>query len=306
MGLFNSPPLILVLKINSLELYSPGRGYLGKVEFAPNVLNHLQIISIRRFNSEVVSFLSRFKAQKAILLLSPEVVQSGRNIYKTLIITLGRIGWKAYPVIPLSVFGGLANKEKLNHEDIDYILSNLKSLKSYNLVHFKNMGFKISKNIYFLIITIGLLSLGSVFFISKNHPKLTPITTEVTPTPSPVASPSSQLPSPSPSLTPSPTASASAEIAKENLKMEILNGSGITGQSSKLRDQLLTKGYKNIETGNDFGNKNTSTDVIFSLNVQKNIQDDIIKFLKKNFTNVASSVEDTLTKFDIIITTAKN
>lgn len=306
MALFNSPPLLLVLKDKTLEAYNPGHGYLGKIEFAPNVVNHLQIISIRRFNSEVVSFLSRFKAQKAILLLSPEVIQSGRNIYKTLIITLGRIGWRVNPVVPLASFGGLAYRERLDKDDIDCILSNPNALKSFNIVHFKSIGFNVSKNIYFLIIAITLLVLGSVFFISRNHPKPALKIAEVTPAPSPIAYPSPQLPSPSPSLIPSPTASASAEVSKDNLKIEILNGSGITGQSSKLRDQLLAQGYKNIETGNDFGNKSTSTDVIFSSNVQKDLQDGIIKFLKKNFTKITSIVDKTLTKFDIIITTAKN
>lgn len=307
MALIKSPPLVLVLNGKSLTLYERRAGFIGKIEFAPNVINHLQIVSKRRFNSEIVSFLSRFKRQSVIILISPEIINSGKNILKTLTETLQRIGWKINKVIPEAIFVSLNNKEKYEKEDIEHILSRAKPFKNYNLVNFKNIGFNFSKNIYFLITAIMLLISGSLFFIYKNHPKPVQITAKVAPEPSAILSPSPELisPSPSPAFTPSPAASASAEIAKEDLKIEILNGSGITGQSSKLREKLLKEGYKNIETGNDFGNNNSSTVIIFSSKVPEDIRSSLIKFLKKSFSKISSSIDDTLVKFDIIITTAK-
>ncbi|GAB4219367.1 MAG: hypothetical protein Fur009_5200 [Candidatus Microgenomates bacterium] len=51
-------------------------------------------------------------------------------------------------------------------------------------------------------------------------------------------------PSPLPSLTPTPS------FKKEDLKIQVLNGSGVAGKASEMKDILKKKGYSEIITGN--------------------------------------------------------
>lgn len=76
------------------------------------------------------------------------------------------------------------------------------------------------------------------FWMTRSKNSVSPVVT--TPTPSPVSQPFSQ-PSPTPAV----------EIpAKDAIKIQVLNGSGVKGAAGKVKDALLAKGYENVDTGN--------------------------------------------------------
>ncbi len=56
--------------------------------------------------------------------------------------------------------------------------------------------------------------------------------------------------SPSPSPTPTSTPTPTPVVNKEEIKIKILNGSGVKGKAGELRDILKEKGYQEILTGN--------------------------------------------------------
>lgn len=55
---------------------------------------------------------------------------------------------------------------------------------------------------------------------------------------------------PTPTISSTPTPTPAPQIKKDELKIKVLNGSGIRGQASKLSSYLKEKGYKDIVTGN--------------------------------------------------------
>ncbi len=122
------------------------------------------------------------------------------------------------------------------------------------------------------------------------------------------ASQSAKTPTPvekqsSVSATPTPEAGTSAQ-AKEDLQIQILNGSGVVGQAAKVKDMLAKQGFKNIKTSNSDEDNVEITKVLFALDVPKSIRAEIKKTLEEVFSQVE---EDDLGKdeknLDIQITT---
>lgn len=56
--------------------------------------------------------------------------------------------------------------------------------------------------------------------------------------------------SPSPTSVETPEASPAPEIKREDLKLQVLNGSGVAGAAGEAKELLEGLGYQNIETGN--------------------------------------------------------
>lgn len=96
------------------------------------------------------------------------------------------------------------------------------------------------KNIPWVPIGIGLGVVGVGLLLWRlvfANPQSTPETTEILlSTPSPLPSPS-----PSPSAT---------ELKREDMKIQVLNGSGVAGAAGKVKSSLETAGYENVGTGN--------------------------------------------------------
>ena len=74
-----------------------------------------------------------------------------------------------------------------------------------------------------------------------------------------------------------PTSAASQEVKTEKYPIMVLNGSGITGEASKLREILENAGFKVSETGN--AEKYDYTDTI--IKTKKNVETSYINDLKK-------------------------
>ncbi len=95
---------------------------------------------------------------------------------------------------------------------------------------------KLPKKEILLFLSSFIISFGLFYLLTNLNNFKSPISfVKTTPTPSP---------SPLPSPTPTPA------FKKENLKIQVLNGSGIAGKASEMKDILKKKGYGEIITGN--------------------------------------------------------
>lgn len=150
----------------------------------------------------------------------------------------------------------------------------------------KNSGSK------WVLIFIGLLILGGagIFFFTKSDNE--PIST---PTPSFNVAPIED------NATPSPVAS-SEPVKKEDVSIEIQNGTGITGEAAYLQTKLKALGYTDIKVGNASLTDNTETTVTFSKTLSQTVQDEIKTELEKIYKDVNVKTSSTQ-KSDVIIVT---
>lgn len=159
---------------------------------------------------------------------------------------------------------------------------------------------EVKKNLvrYFLIIAIisfliGLVSMAGINFLLKKSsfeiPFISRKTVEVTP-------------SPEPTITVEPTKITVVNLEEYNI--EVLNGSGITGAASKLKEALTTEGFKVISAGN--ANKSDYTDTIIS--AKKKVSSAYLEKLKENLKKTYTVVFDSKTliseasEADVVIT----
>lgn len=101
--------------------------------------------------------------------------------------------------------------------------------------------------------------------------------------------------------TETPSATATPEpVKKEDIKISILNGTGITGEAGYLQGQLRSLGYKAITIGNADTTSASSTKVTFSSTVSSGVVDEITEKLKTIYKTVETTTSK-LTGKDIEI-----
>lgn len=144
-----------------------------------------------------------------------------------------------------------------------------------------------------VIIFIGLLILGGagIFFFTKSSGEAIP-----SPTPS-----FGVVPIDEPETTPVPTKSPEP-VKKSDVSIEILNGTGISGEAKLLSDKLKTLGYSDITAGNAETTNNTETTVTFAKTLSQTVQDEIKKELDSFYKTVNVKTSSTQ-KSDVVVIT---
>lgn len=152
----------------------------------------------------------------------------------------------------------------------------------------KNNGSK------WLIIFIALLILGGagIFFFTSSANKVT-----ATPTPSFGVVPIEDKPTSTPTVTASP-----APVKRDEVSIEIQNGTGITGEAKLLQDRLKALGYSDITVGNATSTDNSETTVTFLKTLSQTVQDEIKKSLE-GFYKTVNVKTSTSQKSDVVIVT---
>lgn len=100
----------------------------------------------------------------------------------------------------------------------------------------------------------------------------------------------------------SPEATPSPSIDKTKIKIEVQNGTGITGEAAYLQDQLKSLGYSNIKVGNASSQDNTTTTVTFAKDTSSAVVDEITAKLEQLYKKVESKTSSTV-KTDVLIVT---
>jgi hypothetical protein len=106
-------------------------------------------------------------------------------------------------------------------------------------------------------------------------------------------------------VTPVTATATEGAVLKSDIKIKILNGSGITGLAGKTGDNLKALGYTNIEIGNAEGPTVTATDVIFSGRVTQAVKEEIVTELQKTFTGIETRQTPPVNTLDVLITIGK-
>lgn len=109
-------------------------------------------------------------------------------------------------------------------------------------------------------------------------------------------------PATTPMPTESPEASPAVELKREDLKIQVLNGSGVAGVADEAKDFLKGLGYQEIEVGNADSYDYEETEVAI-----KEDKKDYLKFLTKDLSEEYTLSSETKTldedsDFDVVIT----
>lgn len=113
-------------------------------------------------------------------------------------------------------------------------------------------------------------------------------------------------PTPTPTVTPTPTEVPISTVLKEELKIQVLNGTGTPGQAGTVRDVLKEAEFKNIEVADaEEQSGDRDAEVVFSQKVSSDEQKEIKKILEDTFASVSAKADKELKDFDVLITTGR-
>ena len=93
-----------------------------------------------------------------------------------------------------------------------------------------------------------------------------------------------------------------ASVDKSKVKIEVQNGTGITGEAAYLQTQLKNLGYTNISVGNASSQDQTKTTVTFAKSLSSTIVDEITKKLKDLYKEVETKTSST-SSIDVLVVT---
>jgi hypothetical protein len=150
-----------------------------------------------------------------------------------------------------------------------------------------------SKKIFIPILFLILVVMGVGIFLFRD--KLPFISTSE-PTPTPY--------NPDLIITPAytPTPSPRPVIDREEITIEVLNGTGISGEAAYLQKKLGDLGYSDVDLGNASDQNNRTTHVVFDEDVESPVKEEISDLLESVYTDVDETTEN-LSGKDVQITT---
>lgn len=227
------------------------------------------------------------------------------DIYNTIVAIATQKGWHIKTVVPLVLFDEDIKGRKLSYALFSEILKRKNIFSQGNFLQ-KEKGetqekTKIPASQYFMLVVCLLLLLGSLLFAAYTY-RFFPFRGSI---PSTKIKNISPTPKSLPSSTPTPLVRQENVLTKEAIKMQVLNGSGVTGQASALKEQLLTLGFSNVQIGNTDGPTSNATIVIFSESVPEDFRDEILSLLKKTFSFVDTQLLPSESIYDVSITTGE-
>lgn len=105
-----------------------------------------------------------------------------------------------------------------------------------------------------------------------------------------------------PIATATPTASPAANVDKTKIKIQVQNGTGITGEAAYLQNILKGLGYTNITVGNSSTQSAEDTTVSFGSSVPSGTVTEITNKLNATYETVTKT-NSTGTTYDVVIIT---
>jgi hypothetical protein len=139
-----------------------------------------------------------------------------------------------------------------------------------------------------LIIAAIVLIGGGAYFLLSSPPE----ESQPSPTPRPVATPAQ-----TPMATEIPD-----DINREDVKIDVQNGTGIEGEATFLKDELNALGYTNVEVGNASKQDNTATIITYSKDVDEAVKLEITALCEQEYSSV-KEVSGSPGAFDVEIIT---
>ncbi len=154
-----------------------------------------------------------------------------------------------------------------------------------------------NKRLYYMLAVFVVLAaiLAFVYFNQRNTKSKKVVIRQPTTIPAqPIAS----------TPTAAATSEASLTIKKENLKIQILNGSGIPGQADTIRKELEDRGFDQITTGNATGVQTSRALIVVKKEVSEEDRNTIIEVIEL-FADDYTLQEKSDIVMDVLITTSQ-
>ena len=246
---------------------------------------------------------------------------TNKSLFLAVLNALGKIQVEVDAVVPATMSGITAQSASFTKADLKKITSTSDIIEASNFLSSVSVNTQPqvssetppqtttstqSSNSFLLFagVAIFILVALAAFFLYKK-PNLPNISLNLKlPTLSFFAKKASPQITASPSTDQSPSPSPEQEVSRDELTIQVLNGTGEGGQASLVKGSLENIGFTNIETGNAASQDFVVTTVDFSQKVPVETRQEIVIELEKTFTEIKMNV-DTNQSFDVIITTGK-
>ena len=259
----------------------------------------------------------RIETEKELFLFS-----TNKELYETVVEVFVTNGWTVDIVAPISIFPSVSENSSLSPEQVDEILSSQDILEKSNFIEGKEfvseekelipeakseelegdqdnkdegegekksgIGFKE----IFLAILI-LIILGGGGFLAYQFRQ----SYKQTQTDSQKIIEDSLKEQEVASPTPIPT------VARDQLTVNILNGSGVSGQAGSIQEELTGIGFDNITIGNFDEDNTPQTMATFSARISDTDKSAITNLLKGIFAQVITNIATTSAQYDVNIVT---
>lgn len=173
----------------------------------------------------------------------------------------------------------------IDYKNVKEVFKYKKTISEWNLITKDNGGKNMTTNkkvilsLIFFALALALL-LFVLFKFVLGSKKIEQPATETTTTTTEITETTESAKEASPAME-----TEESKAPKENLKVKVLNGSGVTGLASKVKEQLVKIGFKEITTGNA-PESAIKTVVTFNTKVSSQIQNEVTDLLKKEFESV--------------------
>lgn len=225
------------------------------------------------------------------------LIATNKELFSIVKESFEETGWTVESILPASLFFGFEKDGNITKRDVENIYKSEALFQAANFLSDSTPSLsepyeekKPSHKKFLFIVLIILAVLILIIFGTKSSNLLNK--PSPTPTPAPTEAP-----------TPTPTV---APKEKGLLKVHVLNGSGVVGQAGQVKSSIVSLGFasSNITTDNADSTDHQGTTVEFGSVVSQSDRDDVIKTLKKTFTDVEQK-DTSSSDYDIIITTGK-
>jgi hypothetical protein len=245
-----------------------------------------------------------------------------RDYFQTIVHIAQLYGWDIKHVVPLSLFSSVIMGKQMNYQ----LLSSL--IRNKNVVEVSDMllefipkedaesqtpeeetrdiiegddldGKQIPKftmKSQYLVALVSLMCFGAAIYFA--YPILFPSKSKTNVQPTPTVLPT-RVP------TPTSVATVSATLKKEDIHIEVLNGSGVAGQATVIKNALEDHGFSLIDTGNAPGEVVTISSVTFSATVSQAIQTEVLQLLKESLSSINTQQVATQDGYDMQIITGE-
>ncbi len=263
------------------------------------------------FYSEIPFAAEKLVKKEINLGRETRLIATNKEVFTVIKEVLQSAGWKVKAIIPVTLVNDFSRGEGLNPGDIKHILKSNFLVKDADFltadgadispaVAYRQLPEENNKLLFLLLALVSIAAGFTVtWFVSRGKipqiNKFLPQKSAGAPAAKPTATKETKT-------TPVSTPSAAFK-KKAELKILVLNGSGVIGQAGLVKKNLTSLGFTNIEVGDAPQEKNTTT-ADFSAQVSYAERSEITKELKKEFTEVTEQVA-TASAEDVLIITGK-
>lgn len=241
------------------------------------------------------------------------IFATNKNLFFGIKNILEKYGWKIMAVVPVAIFEDLS-KESLKPEEVIRILNDGKLIKNSDFLNeakFNEPTKKISPKTLLLSILLVLILGGVLGFliIKLNLLGKLPFLNTYNKQTQETTSSSAQIKESSPEAKLTSDASLSAKVSpnfdKQQARVQILNGSGVAGQATKLKDRIASLDYKNIQTGNSTLSGQLETTVTYTPLIPTQTREELNNLLNSLLEKVVVN-EGSLDNLDILIVSGQS